>query len=320
MEGLPVIEHPDLLVGKETSDDAGVVRVRPDLALIQTLDFFTPIVNDPEDFGKIAAANSLSDVYAMGGQPLTAMNIVCFPKEDLDKDILKRILLGGLEKIHEAGALLVGGHSVDDPEIKYGLSVTGVVHPDEVITNAGAKPGDRLYLTKPLGTGVLATAIKGGLIPKDVEKAAVDWMVKLNKEAAEAMQEVGVHACTDISGFGLLGHALEMAEASKIAMVICASRVPIIESVLDMARMGMIPAGSFENRNFCASRVKIQEGVDEMVVDIMADAQTSGGLLIAVPENNAALLAKKLEEKGVFHALIGFVKEGSGKGQITVTA
>ena len=318
MQGLPVIEHPDLLVGKETSDDAGVVRLRHDLALIQTLDFFTPIVNDPKDFGKIAAANSLSDVYAMGGSPFTAMNIVCFPKDDLEKEILKQILLGGLEIIHESGALLVGGHSVDDPEIKYGLSVTGTIHPDEIITNAGAKPGDRLFLTKPLGTGVLATAIKGELISKEVEQEAIKWMVQLNKEAAEAMQEVGAHACTDISGFGLLGHALEMADASKVSMVIYASKVPVIDSVLEMAQMGMIPAGSFENRNFCANRVTVAEGVDEVLVDIMADAQTSGGLLIAVPYERGNMLIEKFKAKEVFFSEIGYVAEEFQSGRIVV--
>ncbi len=313
-----MIEHPDLLVGKETSDDAGVVRLRKDLALIQTLDFFTPIVNDPKDFGKIAAANSLSDVYAMGGSPFTAMNIVCFPKDDLDKEVLKQILLGGLEVIHEAGALLVGGHSVDDPEIKYGLSVTGTIHPDKIITNAGAIPGDKLFLTKPLGTGVLATAIKGSLISKEAEQEAIKWMVQLNKDAAEAMQEAGVHACTDISGFGLLGHALEMASASRVSMVVYASKIPVIDSVFELAQMGMIPAGSFENRNFCASRVTVIEGVNKILVDIMADAQTSGGLLIAVPREKVDALIQKFEAKGVFFAEIGYVAEEFKNGRIVV--
>ncbi len=315
---MPLIDHPDLLVGKETSDDAGVVRINDELALIQTLDFFTPVVNNPKDFGRIAAVNSLSDVYAMGGKPFTAMNIVCFPKDDLNKEVLKEILLGGLEAIQEAEALLVGGHSVDDPEIKYGLSVTGTVHPERIITNSGAKVGDKLFLTKPLGTGVLATAIKGGLVPESAEQEAIKWMTQLNKEASEAMQETGVNGCTDISGFGLLGHALEMAIASKVIMTFFASKIPIIDSVKDMAQMGMIPAGSFENRNFCEKRVVVKQGVEEMLVDIMADAQTSGGLLIAVSEEKAVDLANNLEKRGVFYSEIGVVSEGSEKGGIII--
>ncbi len=212
---LPLETDPNLLVGRETSDDAGVYKLRDDLALIQTLDFFTPIVNDPYLFGQIAAVNALSDVYAMGGKPLTAMNIVCFPKKTLDKSVLKEILKGGLEKIHEAGALLVGGHSVDDVELKYGLSVTGIIHPDKVMTNAGARPGDQLILTKPIGTGIIATALKGKAASPEAEEAMIRVMVESNRIGAEVMQEVGAHVCTDITGFGLLGHALEMAIASQ---------------------------------------------------------------------------------------------------------
>jgi len=222
---LPLVEHPDPLVGRGNADDAGVVRVRDDLALIQTVDFFTPIVENPRNFGRIAAANALSDVYAMGGTPLTAMNIVCFPRKSLPLDVLRDVLLGGHEVVDQAGALLVGGHSVEDPELKYGLSVTGTVHPDRVVTNAGAQPGDRLILTKPLGAGVLATAIKGGMASPGLEAEVVRWMTMLNREAAGAMQEFGVNACTDITGFGLLGHALELANASGVTVQIEASRV-----------------------------------------------------------------------------------------------
>jgi len=311
---LPVTEHPDLLVGRSSGDDAGVIRVREDLALIQTVDFFTPIVDDPRTFGRIAAANALSDVYAMGGQPLTAMNIVCFPIKTLPRDVLRDVLLGGQEVVEQAGALLVGGHSVEDAELKYGLSVTGTVHPDRVITNAGAKPGDRLILTKPLGTGVLSTAIKGGMAPPESEAEAVKWMTMLNREAAEAMQATGVNACTDVTGFGLLGHALELAKASGVTLEIASSRVPIIPGAKDMASMGMIPAGSFANRKFCERAVTVEDGVDPILVDLIADAQTSGGLLICVPQSGAAALHEALETRRVPHYEIGgAVATSSGK-------
>ena len=203
------------MIGRETSDDAGVYRLSDDMALVQTIDFITPVVNDPYDFGRIAAANSLSDVYAMGGPPLTAMNVVCFPVKSMDKAVLKEILRGGLDTIHEAGAVLVGGHSVEDPEIKYGLSVTGVVRPDRVLANAGVKPGDALILTKPLGTGVLATAIKAGLISEYAQRRAVETMATLNRKAAEIMSAYAVNGCTDVTGFGLLGHALRWPKAAR---------------------------------------------------------------------------------------------------------
>ncbi len=314
---LPDVPHPDLLVGRGSADDAGVFRVRPDLALIQTVDFFTPIVDDPRTFGRIAAANALSDVYAMGGAPLTAMNIVCFPRKTLPLDVLRDVLLGGAEIVSEAGALLVGGHSVEDPELKYGLSVTGTVHPDRVVTNAGAQPGDRLILTKPLGTGVLATAIKGGMAPVDVEAEAVRWMATLNKAAAEAMQEVGVHACTDVTGFGLLGHALELASASGVTLEVEAGRVPLIPGVKELAAMGLIPAGSFANRAFCERAVTVDDAVAPLPVDLLADAQTSGGLLIAVGEDRVDGLHEALERGGVPHPEIGRVTEPSA-GRIHV--
>lgn len=307
--------HPDLLVGRETSDDAGVIRVREDLALIQTVDFFTPIVNDPFAYGCIAAANALSDVYAMGGRPLTAMNLVCFPRGQLPNKVLKEILRGGLEMVHQAGALLVGGHSVDDSELKYGLSVTGMVHPDHIVTNAGARPGGRLILTKPLGTGILATAIKGRMLSQDKEEEAIGWMAGLNREAAEAMQSVGVQACTDVTGFGLLGHALEMAVASGVELELWASRVPILSSALEMARMGMIPAGTFANRKYCEKSVTIDDSVDSLIVDCLADAQTSGGLLIAVSEEKREVLHRALEQGGVMHPEVGRVT-GKSSGRI----
>jgi len=290
---------PNLLVGRETSDDAGVYKLRDDLALIQTLDFFTPIVNDPFTFGQIAAVNALSDIYAMGGRPLTAMNIVCFPKKTLEKSVLKEILKGGLEKIHEAGALLVGGHSVDDLELKYGLSVTGIIHPDKVMTNAGARPGDQLILTKPIGTGIIATALKGKAASPEAEKAMIRVMVESNRIGAEVMQEVGAHACTDITGFGLLGHALEMAQASKCGMTLFASRVPIIPYALDYSQMGLVPAGTHANRNYCHRSLQVDPAIPGYLHDILSDAQTSGGLLISVPTDKARSLLKQLKQKGM---------------------
>jgi selenide,water dikinase len=293
---------PNLLVGRETSDDAGVYRLTEDIALVQTLDFFTPIVNDPYDFGLVAAANALSDVYAMGGRPLTAMNIVCFPIGKMDKGILKEILRGGLEKIHEAGTVLVGGHSVDDLELKYGLSVTGVVSPGMVWTNKGAEPGDVLILTKPLGTGILATAIKAGLLSVAGERRVIEVMATLNKKAAEVMAAYTVHACTDITGFGLLGHALEMAQGSKVTLAIDTKQVPVLPEVIDLAGMGLVPAGSYANRNFCARSVREVGTVDRLYLDIIADAQTSGGLLLAVPAAEAPDAVADLQAAGIVDA------------------
>jgi selenide,water dikinase len=300
---------PNLLVGRETSDDAGVYKLRDDLALIQTLDFFTPIINDPFLFGQIAAVNALSDVYAMGGKPLTAMNIVCFPKNTLDKSVLKEILKGGLEKIHEAGALLVGGHSVDDVELKYGLSVTGIIHPDKVMTNAGARPGDRLVLTKPIGTGIIATALKGKAASREAEEAMIRVMVESNRSGAEVLQEVGAHGCTDITGFGLLGHALEMATASKCSITLFASQVPIIPYAREYSQMGLVPGGTHANRNFCQSSLEVDPAVPAYLLDILSDAQTSGGLLIAVSSERALILLERLKQRGL--------KEASLIGQVT---
>jgi selenide,water dikinase len=317
LANLPLIEHPDLLVGRGTADDAGVIRVREDLALIQTVDFFTPIVDDPRTFGRIAATNSLSDVYAMGGQPLAAMNIVCFPRKSLSLEVLQDVLLGGLDAAQEAGALLVGGHSVDDAEFKYGLSVTGTVHPDRVVTNAGAEPGDRLILTKPIGTGVVATAVKRGKALPEVEAEAIRWMCALNRDAAEAMQEVGAHACTDITGFGLLGHALEMASASRVTIELDAGSVPLLAGARELGAKGMFPGGSRANRRHCERAVTLEDGIEPLLVDLLADAQTSGGLLIAVAEDRAEALHAALERRHVPHPEIGRVV-GEGPGTIHV--
>lgn len=285
-------------------------RLTDEIALIQTLDFFTPIVDDPYDFGRIAAANSLSDVYAMGGRPLTAMNIVCFPIGDLEGSVLRSILEGGLETMERAGTVLVGGHSVEDPELKYGLSVTGIVHPERFLTNAGAKPGDALVLTKPLGTGILATALKAELLDGDLTRQLTEMMAALNRDAAEAMMETGVNACTDITGFGLLGHCLEMARAGNVGINIFSEKVPVIAEARKFAAMGLIPGGGHANRKFCAHDLEIDPSVDPVLVDIMCDPQTSGGLLISLSGSKAPLLLQRLaEKKSPAAAIVGEVIE-----------
>lgn len=297
LKNLPVESNPNLLVGSEKYADATIYRLNSEIALVQTLDFFTPIVNDPFDFGRIAAANSLSDIYAMGGKPITAMNIVCFPVKELDKYILQAIIEGGLKVIHEANAVMAGGHSVEDPEIKYGLSVTGIVHPEKYLNNDRAMPGDVLVLTKPLGTGILATALKGGLLDEKITRAVTELMATLNKGASEAMTEVGVNSSTDITGFGFLGHALEMAKASNVGIRIFSSKVPIISEALTYASMGIIPEGSHRNRNFCSKHIRVSEKIDPIRLDILTDAQTSGGLLISVQKEKIRILQEKLNEK-----------------------
>lgn len=304
------------MIGRETSDDAGVYRLSDEVALVQTIDFITPVVNDPYDFGRIAAANALSDVYAMGGRPLTAMNVVCFPVKSMDKAILREILRGGLDTVHEAGAVLAGGHSVEDPEIKYGLSVTGVVHPDKVLPNAGVKPGDAIILTKPLGTGVLATAIKAGLISEKAQRRAIETMATLNKRAAEIMAAYPVNGCTDVTGFGLLGHALEMAAGSRVAITIFVDQVPLLPEALDSVRMGLVPGGSFSNRDYCSHQLIGPERIDPVLLDILSDAQTSGGLLISLPERQAASLLRELKAGGVADAALVGRAAAADKGTI----
>lgn len=298
------------MVGLDCSDDAGVYRLTDEIALIQTLDFFTPIVDDPYDFGQIAAANALSDVYAMGGKPLTAMNIVCFPINDMDKSVLRSIIEGGLDIIRQAGAVLVGGHSVEDPELKYGLSVTGVVRPDQLLTNAGAKPGDCLILTKPLGTGIVATALKAGELGEEPTRRVTALMATLNKDAAETMVDFAVNACTDITGFGLLGHCLEMARASQVGIKLYAEKVPVIPEAKLFASIGLVPAGSYTNQKYFLKHLEIAGTVDPLLIDIFSDPQSSGGLLISLPGSMAASLVEKLKEKGIPAAnIIGEVVE-----------
>ena len=312
------MSHPDLLVGIDHLDDAGVYRLTDNIALVQTIDFFTPIVDDPFSFGQIAAANALSDIYAMGGKPLTAMNVVAFPIKKMERSILTEILKGGYSKVQESGAIMVGGHSIDDDDIKYGLSVTGTVHPDRILTNAGAQPGDRLVLTKPLGTGIIATALKGGMASGEAMTKITRSMTELNRVASEMMVEVGVNACTDITGFGLLGHALEMAMASDVAIAIQSRSVPIFREAEEYASMGMVPGGSGRNRDFASCKVEVLGDIPDIRVDILYDAQTSGGLLISVAGQRVKRLLEKLHRRGVTRAtIIGEVLDGP-KGRIVL--
>jgi selenide,water dikinase len=288
----------------ESLDDAGVYKLSDELAIIQTVDFFTPIVDDPYDFGQIAVANALSDVYAMGGKPLTAMNIVCFPIKKLDISILKDILKGGIDKMKEAGVTLVGGHSIDDAELKYGLSVTGTVHPERLVTNSGAKAGDKLILTKPLGTGILSTALKAGKVSKETVAKITKYMAALNKKASELMQEVGVHACTDITGFGLLGHACQIAQNSQVGINVNSGSIPIFTEVEEFAKAGLYPGGLYRNKDFYGKMVEFSKQVPDYIQDILFDAQTSGGLLIVLAPEAAELLMSKLQKAGVQDAAI----------------
>jgi selenide,water dikinase len=295
---------PNLIVGLDRADDAGVYRISDDLALIQTVDFFTPIVDDPYWFGQIAAANALSDVYAMGGVPKTAMNLVAFPAKDMDISVLRKIIEGGLDKMREAAVVLVGGHTIEDTELKYGLSVTGFVHPDRVLTKRSLRPGDRLILTKPLGTGIISTAIKGGLASREITDQVTRSMAALNKTAADVMTDYPVHACTDISGFGFLGHLSEMVVGSGYGVRVAASRVPLFPETLQYAAMGLIPAGAYRNRDFRRFMVDFASSVDRALQDVLFDPQTSGGLLICVAPEIAEELLKDLKANGIKDAAI----------------
>lgn len=288
----------------DKADDAGVYKVTDDIAIIQTVDFFTPIVDDPYWFGQIAAANALSDVYAMGGVPKTAMNLVAFPLKDMDMSILRRIIQGGLDKMKEAGVVLVGGHSVEDKELKYGLSVTGFIHPDRVLTKKDLKVEDRLILTKPLGTGIINTAIKGGLASDEIVEYVTGLMATLNRDAAAAMNDYPVHACTDITGFGLLGHLAEMVAESNFGMKIQSEKIPIISQSLEYAGMGLVPAGAYKNREFRGPMVDFAPTVDRLTQDILFDPQTSGGLLICVEKESADDLVNSLKKKGINDATV----------------
>lgn len=315
----PTEPNPDLLVGLDTSDDAGVYRLSDELALVQTVDFFTPIVDDPYSFGQIAAANALSDIYAMGGEPLTVLNIVAFPISTLDKSILADILRGAADKVREAGATLVGGHSIDDKEPKFGLAVTGLVHPDRVRTNAGAKPGDRLILTKPIGVGILTTSIKQDQLSAEETRRLTEVMCTLNKTAAAVMAPYQVHACTDVTGFGLLGHASEMAKGSGVGIVIHREEVPVLPRVRELAEQGFVPGGTKNNFAHLEGSVRFPEELDQLDRYILCDAVTSGGLLISVAAAECDELFAKLLAAGVEAALIGEVT-ADHPGEIQVTS
>jgi selenide,water dikinase len=287
LAALPIKTDPRLLVGRETFDDAGVFRVSDDLALVQTVDFFAPVVDDPFDFGQIAAANALSDVYAMGGQPLTALNIVAFPTGELPLEVLTAILAGGQEKVHEAGALIVGGHTVVDSELKYGLAVTGRAHPNFLLTNAGAAAGDQLVLTKPIGNGILATAVKRGQLPPEAQRQMLDAMKTLNGAASRAALAVGVRCATDITGFGLLGHMSHIARASHVTLRVELDAIPILAGVREAARAGSTTDGAKRNAEYLEEHVRWQKGTDEDRA-ILHDPQTSGGLLVCIGRSRAA--------------------------------
>lgn len=308
ISSLPVSErHPDLLVGIETSDDAGVYRLNDEMAMVQTVDFFTPIVDDPYSFGQIAAANAISDIYAMGGKPLTVLNIVAFPISTLDKRILADILRGAADKVKEAGATLVGGHSIDDKEPKFGLSVTGIVHPDKVKTNAGAKPGDKLILTKPIGVGIMTTSIKKDQLNDSEIKRVTEVMATLNKTAAEIMNKYETHACTDVTGFGLIGHALEMAKGSGAGITIKNDDVPKLPRVRELADNGFVPGGTKNNYNHVENDVAFPIGMDQIDRWILCDAVTSGGLLVAVAPDQADRMLEEMKASGVEASVIGEV-------------
>jgi selenide,water dikinase len=309
---LPAITDPNVLVGTSTRDDAAVYRLTESVALVSTIDYFTPIVDDAYAFGAIAAANALSDVYAMGARPLFALNVVGFPRETLPFSILGDILRGGSDKAAEAGIFVVGGHSIDDAEPKYGLAVTGVVHPDRIVRNVGAQPGDAIFLTKPIGTGVVSTAIKRGLATPEAVAEAVATMATLNRSAAEAMLEVGVHAATDVTGYGLLGHLSEMTSGSGVGARIEASAIPLLASAEDLARRDVIPGGTHRNQAAVAEFVEWNSRVDPVTRVLLCDAQTSGGLLIAVARERALDLAAALRAHGTpVAAHVGDIVAGS---------
>ena len=298
LKDLPLVQHPDLLVGTETGDDAGVFRLQDNLALVFTIDFFPPVVDNPYDFGAIAAANALSDVYAMGGKPLLALNIVGFPNS-LPKEILGNILQGGYAKAQEASCLIVGGHTVDDEEPKYGMAVVGTVTPGQQVTNAGAKPGDQLVLTKPLGTGIITTATKQGVVSGEVLQRAVDTMATLNQHASEAMMQVGPHACTDVTGFGLMGHLEGMVRGSGVGARIHLNKIPVLPGVTDLLAQGVAPGGTHRNLSGVEAITNWHPDISDDDKLLLCDAQTSGGLLISVATDKVGRLLEELQTRGV---------------------
>jgi len=306
LKGLILPIDPALLVGLHTRDDAGVYKLNDEQALIQTLDFFTPMVDDPYIFGQIAATNAINDVYAMGGKPLLAMNVVCFPQCE-DMSILARILEGGLSKIKEAGALLVGGHTVDDNEPKYGLAVSGLVHPGQIISNSGARPGDLLYLSKPLGSGIITTAIKAEMAAAQDAEEAIMWMTMLNKEGSEVMQQCGIKAATDVTGFGLMGHLFELASASDVQVEVYAEAVPVMSGAMEYASLGLIPAGAYRNRDYLEGKLLYQDQIDPDRRELLFCPETAGGLLMAVPAGQEEEFLHKMASRKVTVSFIGRV-------------
>jgi len=301
----------NVLVGLGSADDAGVYKISDDQALIQTVDFFTPIVDDPYWFGQIAAANALSDVYAMGGTPKTAMNLVAFPVKEMDLSVLRQIIQGGLDKLTEAEVILIGGHSIEDKELKYGLSITGFVHPARVLTKKRLRPEDRLVLTKPLGTGIVNTAIKAGMASADLTESVTHLMASLNRDAARIMSNFNVSACTDVTGFGLLGHLAEMVCGSGMSARVFSEQVPVIAEALEFAAMGLIPAGAYKNRAFRGPMIAFAESVKRTWQDVLFDPQTSGGLLISVSGHQAGELVETLKAAGIADAAqIGEILSG----------
>lgn len=306
LSGLPTQpKDPNLIVGFDTADDAGVYRLRDDLALVQTLDFFTPIVDDPYDYGRIAALNSINDVWAMAGTPLTAMAITCFPKKGVEPGILADIMRGGLDTLNMYGVTLIGGHSVDNQQIMFGYSVTGVIDPNKVAKNSGAVPGDVIILTKPIGTGVISTGIKRGKAAESIVRASVETMLTPGSFAAEAMREFDIKGATDVTGFALIGHAWEMASASKVTIEIEADSVPLLEGALELAAAGMLTGADKTNREYVGDDVEIAGSIDENLVKLLFDPQTAGGMLIAVPSEKAQILLKRLSERYSRAAIIG---------------
>jgi selenide, water dikinase len=318
MKKLPVSYTAEVLAGFQGGEDAGVYKISDDTALVQTVDFFTPIVDDPFDFGRVAAANSLSDIYAMGGVPLTAMNIVAFPINTFSLDVLTEVLKGGLKIMEEAGVQLLGGHSVEDEEFKYGLSVTGTIHPDKIIRNRGLMPGDCLILTKGLGTGIIGTAVKAGLADKAVISGFTESMTTLNKGAAEVIRDYPVHSCTDITGFGLAGHLKEMVGNDKLEVIINSQSLRILEGAKDLAETGIIPAGLYRNRDYTEKLCVVGKGVEQYLSDILFDPQTSGGLLFSLDKKLGDEILPGLLGKGLKDsAIIGEVRE-SDSSRITI--
>ncbi|MBN1350770.1 selenide, water dikinase SelD [candidate division KSB1 bacterium] len=320
LKDLPILTNPDILVGTNTSDDAAIYRISDQQAIVQTVDFFTPIVDDPYHFGAIAAANSLSDIYAMGGKPLFALNIVAFPEKRLPLSILKSILKGASDKAAEAGISIIGGHTIEDAEPKFGLAVTGLIHPEKIISNATAKPGDMLILTKPIGLGILTTALKRGLIKKETAETAINIMSTLNRIPAEVMQQFPVTAATDVTGFGLMGHLKEMTTGSNVTAEIYYDAVPLISEAFLLANSGVIPGGTEANYEFVSQYVDWDNAIPHAGRYLLCDAQTSGGLIIAVPKSKAHLLVDELRREGVDDAAIIGQITGVGKGKIKVHA